>query len=106
LISGAITLVFAIVGCMLFIFFPLYAFFGGWGKHTLNVFQEACEISGPSRIFFGPILRISKWFVKISPLHNRFPIPHKEAQKEAVELMKIRHIKDILMKKLYPNSNT
>jgi hypothetical protein len=101
LISGVITLVFAIVGCMLFIFFPLYAFFGGWDEHTLAIFEEACEISGPSRIFFGPILRISKWFVKKSPLHNRFPIPYKEAQQEAMQLMKIRHIKDKLMADLY-----
>ncbi len=63
LISGIITLVFAIIGCMLFIFFPLYAYFGGWDEHTLVVFQEACEISGPSRIIFAPILRISKWVV-------------------------------------------
>ncbi|MHA1110952.1 MAG: hypothetical protein ACTSRE_07595 [Promethearchaeota archaeon] len=104
LIAGVVTLIFAIVGCMLFLFFPLYALFGGWDDHTLAIFQEATEIAGPSRIFFGPIFKISKWFVKKSPFHNRFPIPYEEAQDEANELMKIRHIKDKIVKELYPNT--
>ncbi|MBN2157606.1 MAG: hypothetical protein JW776_16280 [Candidatus Lokiarchaeota archaeon] len=104
LIAGVITLIFAIVGCMLFIYFPLYALFGGWDEHTLSVFQEATEISGPSRIFFGPIFKISNWFVKKSPFHNRFPIPYKKAQEEAFELMKIRHIKDKLVMQIYPQN--
>ncbi len=36
--------------------------------------------------------------------HDRFPIPHEEAQKEAIELMKIRHIKDKVIKKLYSST--
>jgi hypothetical protein len=34
---------------------------------------------------------VAKYFAKISPLHNRFPIPDEEAaQKEIEELMALR----------------
>jgi hypothetical protein len=84
----------------LFFFFPMFSLFGGWDDNTLAVFKEAVEISGPSKTFFMPILKVSMFITKTSPLHGMFPIPHEQAKQEALELMKMRHIKDILVKEL------
>jgi len=88
--GGIITLLFALIVCFLFCYISLYSFFGGWDDYGLNVFYEAVKISGPSRIFFVPIAKMSALLIKISPLHNKFPIPHEDAERERFELMIIR----------------
>lgn len=92
--AGISTVLFAFVGCFLFLFITLYSYFGGWDDYGLEVFQEAVKISGPSKIFFKPIAKMSTWLISISPFHNKYPIPWKEADREAVELMIIRERQD------------
>jgi len=105
MIAGGISILFAFIGCAMVIFFPLYSAFGGWDKNTMAIFDEAVKISGPSRFLFLPINKTSHFFEKISPLHNRFPIPYEEALVEADELMKERYIKDFLSRQYEEKSN-
>jgi hypothetical protein len=97
LIAGVCTVLFGFVVCLMFIFFPLYTFFGGHDENTLAIFHEAVEISGPSRFLFRPIDKAMRWLAKISPLHGKFPIAYEAAEREAQELMKERYIKDRIM---------
>lgn len=91
-VTGGITIVIAFL-CLLWVFFPLYCFFGGWDDYGIKVFSAAVDISGPSRILFKPIVYVNKLMIK-SKLHNKFPIPWEEADREADELMKERFIRD------------
>jgi len=78
---------FAFLVGLIFNFCILYGFFGGWDDHTLGVFKEAVYISGPSRFFWIPVYKISLALVKKSPLHNKFPMDHVDAEREMIELM-------------------
>jgi hypothetical protein len=100
ILTGGISIMFAFIVCAMFIFFPLYGAFGGWDTNTMAIFDEAVRISGPSRFLFLPINKASHFFEKISPLHNRFPIPYEKALEEADELMQERFIKDKLTQEL------
>ncbi|NMC05420.1 MAG: hypothetical protein GYA24_09420 [Candidatus Lokiarchaeota archaeon] len=82
-----ISVTFAMVVGLIFNFVILYGAFGGWDDHTLGVFKEAVYISGPSRIFFIPVYKMTAALVKISKLHNRFPMDHEAAEREMIELM-------------------
>ena len=100
-ISGALTIVVGFL-CLLWVFYPLYTVCGGWDAYNIQIFHEAVNISGPSRILFRPIDVINRLFVK-SPLHNRYPIPWEKASQEAEELMKERFIKSNIVKYLEKN---
>jgi hypothetical protein len=41
---------------------------------------------------------------KKSPLHNKFPIPWKEAEQEAMDLMQERYVKDKIAKMIKEKS--
>lgn len=101
--AGVITVLFAFIALLMFMFFPLYTALGGNDANTLAIFHEAVEISGPSRFLFHPIDKAMQFLGLKSPLHNRFKIPHEEALKEAIELMKEKHIKDEVVKILKAN---
>ncbi|MBD3185214.1 hypothetical protein GF325_00185 [Candidatus Bathyarchaeota archaeon] len=73
-----------------FLYFPVYAFLGGWDDATLEIFRHAVGISGPSKPFVGFIYRVTKKISRITPLHGRFPIDNEEANREIAELMEIR----------------
>jgi hypothetical protein len=83
--------------CLIWVYFPAYTLFGGWDKYGINVFSEAVDISGPSRLLFKPVVFANKLLVK-SKLHNRFPIPWEDADREMGELMKERFVKDKILK--------
>ncbi|MHA1680545.1 MAG: hypothetical protein ACTSUE_06015 [Promethearchaeota archaeon] len=87
IIAAAISIVFAMIFGLIFCFIVLYGFFGGWDEHSLSVFKEAVDISGPSRIFFVPVLKWTRALTKISPFHNKFPMDHEDAEREMIELM-------------------
>jgi hypothetical protein len=90
--TAAITVIIGFM-CLLWVFFPLYTFFGGWDDYSIDLFHEAVQISGPSKFLFIPIDRANKT-LKNSKLHNRFPIPYEDARREAEEIMKEKFIKD------------
>lgn len=94
LASAVIVVLFAFIGALMFVFIPLYALFGGWDDYGLQVFRDAVELSGPARVFFKPIYKISEALARVSPLHNRFTIPWKAATQEAEELMAVRERHD------------
>ncbi|MEX2683168.1 MAG: hypothetical protein Q6373_016405 [Candidatus Sigynarchaeota archaeon] len=82
-----VSVTFAFVVGLIFNFVILYGAFGGWDDHTLAVFKEAVYASGPSRIFFIPVYKMTAALAKVSKLHNRFPMDHEDAEREMVELM-------------------
>ncbi|MBD3186815.1 hypothetical protein GF325_08320, partial [Candidatus Bathyarchaeota archaeon] len=57
IVAATISVLFAFVFGLIFCFIVLYGFFGGWDEHSLEVFKEAIQISGPSRIFFRPVYK-------------------------------------------------
>ncbi|MFX0100222.1 MAG: hypothetical protein ACFFCS_11625 [Candidatus Hodarchaeota archaeon] len=85
--AAIISVMFAFGFGLIFCFIILYGFFGGWDDHSLQIFKEAIAISGPSRILFVPVYGLTAALVKISPLHNKFPMEYKEAVREMKELM-------------------
>jgi hypothetical protein len=80
---------------LLWVFFPLYTFFGGWDNYGLQIFTNAVEIAGPSKFLFRPIVKANKLLVK-SPFHNKHPIPWEKANEEAEILMRERYVKQTI----------
>ncbi|MHA1791762.1 MAG: hypothetical protein ACTSVI_03895 [Promethearchaeota archaeon] len=87
IIAAAISILIAFLFGLIFNFIILYGFFGGWDEHTLAVFKEAVYISGPSRVLFIPVYKITKVLLKYSKFYNRFPMDYKDAEREMIELM-------------------
>ena len=106
IIAGVVSILFAFVGCLMFIFMPLYGAFGGWDTNTLAIFDEAVAISGPSRFLFLPINKATHLLVSKSRLHNKFQISYLDAHKEADDLMKERFIKDRLTQEILSLQNS
>ena len=93
IIAGVIAILIAIFGLFPFYLF-MYGIFGGYDDFGLKTLNEAVEMSGPSKFFIKFILAFAFFGAKISPLHNRFPIPSELPRKEAVELLIARDITD------------
>ncbi|MBN2153918.1 MAG: hypothetical protein JW839_20845, partial [Candidatus Lokiarchaeota archaeon] len=93
-VAGIISVLFALT-LLLFIFFIVYSLFGGWDDFSLSEFRRAMEMSGPSKPFVKLIYKLSEYFARLSPLHNRFPIRSDESRQEAIELMLIKERKEI-----------
>ncbi|MEX2680759.1 MAG: hypothetical protein Q6373_004115, partial [Candidatus Sigynarchaeota archaeon] len=90
-VPGAIVgIVIGIFSGPFFIYFPVYTFFGGWDEGTLKVAERAAEMSGPSKFLVNLIVKISRGFTKVSPLHNRFKIDDTGVAEEIAELMTLR----------------
>ncbi|GAB4317432.1 MAG: hypothetical protein Kow0069_20190 [Promethearchaeota archaeon] len=98
LVTGLATVMFAFVGALMFTFIPLYTFFGGWDEYGLRVFKDAVDLSGPAKVFFKPIYKLSAWLANVSPLHDRHPIPWRGAAADAEELMRERELHDAQVK--------
>ncbi len=64
----------------------VYGAIGGWDDHSLRQFRNAMLISGPSRPFVNILFKVTSWAHGKSPLANRFPILHEDAEREAMEL--------------------
>lgn len=96
LVAAIISVLFAFAVGLVFNFVVLYGFFGGWDDHTLAVFKEAIDISGPSRILFVPVYKLTAALVKRSPLHDKFKMDHEDAEREMKELMIQREKQTVL----------
>jgi hypothetical protein len=70
-----------------FIYTPLTAIFGGWDDASIQFFQVAARISGPSRFIAVPMAKVLAWAARHSPLHNRFKFDNTGALQEARDLM-------------------
>lgn len=93
--TAAVSILFAFIVCFLFLYLPLYTYFGGWDIYGLEMFRKAVSISGPSRLFFVPIYKASAWLADKSPFHDKYPIPWQGADKDAIELMIDRYQNDL-----------
>lgn len=70
--------------------FPVIGFLGGFDKRSLEHFENAVKISGPSHFLANLMYRTSKFGYEKSPFKERFIIAHEEADKEVIELTQIR----------------
>lgn len=88
-----ITVFFGIFCIPVFVFLPLTGILGSWDDGQLKMFNQAVELSGPSKIFFVPFYKAVMFGVRIGKkigLHNRFSIPYQEAEREIEELMELK----------------
>ncbi len=72
------------------IYFPLLGLLGGWDRHGLEQFALAADGAGLAYALYYPAYRLSAWLCWVSPLFDRYPIPHAEARAEAAELDQLR----------------
>ncbi len=72
------------------LYFPILGLLGGWDRHGLEQFALAADQAGLAYALYYPAYRLSARLCRLSPLFDRFPIPHAEAQAEAVELDHLR----------------
>ncbi len=64
---------------------PLYSLWGGWDNYTLEEFKKTTDISGPSKGIMLMMYNISKFFARISPLHNKFPLAEYDTVKKEIQ---------------------
>ncbi|MHA1793944.1 MAG: hypothetical protein ACTSVI_14985 [Promethearchaeota archaeon] len=74
------------------VIFLLYSYFGGWDDFGLSIFHKAVMLSGPSRFYVRVIYKLSKIGHEHSPIKNKFPIPHEDAEREVDELNLLKKI--------------
>jgi hypothetical protein len=85
---------------ILLVFFPpmvfpfFYGLLGGWDDFGLSIYEKSSHMAGPSKIFFKTGVLLTKYSAKISPLTNRFPIPHIDAENEINQLMQQKKMLD------------
>lgn len=75
---------------LLFIYFPLTAFLGGWDHTNLEEFRKVSKMSGPSKFFVSPIFKIVEYACKKSKYHNKFDLSIDGVIEEAKELLLIK----------------
>jgi O-antigen/teichoic acid export membrane protein len=71
-------------------YFPLLGLLGGWDRHGLEQFALAADQAGLAYALYYPAHRLSAALCRVSPLFDRYPIPHAEAEAEAAELDRLR----------------
>jgi hypothetical protein len=71
-------------------YFPLLGLLGGWDRHGLEQFALAADEAGLAYALYYPAYQLSAWPCRLSPLFDRYPIPHAEARAEAAELDRLR----------------
>ena len=64
---------------------PFYGLYGGWDDFTLEEFRKTAQISGPSKGIMVMMYKITAFFARISPLHNKFPLADYELVKQQVQ---------------------
>lgn len=83
----------------LFFYFFLTVYLGGWDNDNLAMFKKAAKMSGPSRLFVVPLYKIVEFAAKHSKLHDKYRIPADEPEKEARELLVLKHSHDVKINK-------
>jgi O-antigen/teichoic acid export membrane protein len=74
------------------VYFPVFAFFGGWDDNALVILERAIQLSGPSKPIILYIRFVSLKIASISPLHNRFPVDYSGVEEEINELIETRKL--------------
>ncbi|MFX0101297.1 MAG: hypothetical protein ACFFCS_17115 [Candidatus Hodarchaeota archaeon] len=98
-IADAIIWIFVLIlAFLIFIGFPIiyqifYSLAGGWDEDSLEEFRKGVMLAGPSTFMVKPMYVMAKFFSRISPLYNKFPIKNQDkVQKEIRELIELRAI--------------
>ncbi|MHA1340514.1 MAG: hypothetical protein ACTSRZ_09960 [Promethearchaeota archaeon] len=94
--AGIITMLVAFLLMFAFIYLGLYGFFGGFDDFGFQIFYLSAEMAGPSKWLMKSIGAMISIGIKVSPFHNKFPIPSKYAELEAYELMYKRKLVDLM----------
>lgn len=89
-LAVALGLVF-IFGLVLFGYFPLTVFLGGWDENSIADMKKAVKMAGASKIIVVPATFLIFKAAKRAKLHNRFKYDENEAYKEIREIMRIRN---------------
>ncbi len=87
----AILLALVFIVCILVFFptllyFPLYAFLGGFDDYGIEMLRLSSLMAGPSKWFARLLFKTAVWSHRHSPLRNRFPIPWEDAHKDAMRM--------------------
>ena len=86
LAAAIVTVVWMLIGTFaVYMFF--YGFFGGFDAAGLQVFDEAVDISGPSKNLMRFLRFFVRMGVKVSPFFGKFTIEADVAHRQAFELM-------------------
>jgi len=57
---------------LIFIYMPLYSYFGGWDDNTLKIFKKSVALTGPSLWLIYPMYKLfAKFYKKSPPLFKR-----------------------------------
>jgi len=91
LIGGVIIIVSTLVIFPPIVFPFCYGVFGGWDNFGIKIYEKSVNLAGPSKPFYRISARLTRWAAKISPLTNKFAIPHDLAEQEIQVLMSIKH---------------
>ncbi|MHA1717497.1 MAG: hypothetical protein ACTSXP_17790 [Promethearchaeota archaeon] len=74
------------------VYFPLTTLLGGWDDDSLVMFRKGAMMSGVAKIFVMPMYKAVEITSKRSKLHNRFQIPHEDADREVKELLEMKKV--------------
>lgn len=75
---------------LLFVYFPLTGYLGGWDETNLKEFKKVTKMSGPSKIIVIPLYNLIEKVCKKSKLHDKFKMPVEGVVKEANELLELK----------------
>jgi hypothetical protein len=102
--SALVPTILLVAAGLLFGYFPLTGFLGGWDPTNLEEFRKVAKMSGPSKILVIPIFFLINIACKHSRLHGRFEMPVEGVVQEAKELLAIKlDNREELKKKLAVN---
>jgi hypothetical protein len=79
--------VLALFFILIFGYFPMTGFFGGWDNVNLEECRKAAKMSGPSKFIVWPMYVLINKMCNISPLHNRFALPMEAVIQDAQDLL-------------------
>jgi hypothetical protein len=90
LIGGIIVIVLTLIIVPPIVFPFFYGLFGGWDEYGLQIYEKSVQLAGPSKPFYFIAAKLTRLLSKISPLTNKFKIPHESALIEMKELMEMK----------------
>jgi hypothetical protein len=71
IIGSAAATIAILVGGLLFIYIPLYSWFGGWDEHTMRDQRKSVPLTGFSLFITLPMYRLFDFFYRKSPFKQR-----------------------------------
>jgi hypothetical protein len=92
LLIGVIIMLVVLFLGVVFIYLPLYSWFGGWDDRSMEIFKRSVAITGPSLFIVYPMYKIFNHFHQRSPFKKKAYIALGEAaDQELLELSLMRY---------------